>query len=157
MTIKCFDCNSNVDIRCAVPYSPPSEFIVDCETIGRSTGLTYTHCRKISQIVKHALNQCNVRWAFYVATGDKKTLNTNQHDSIFCSIVPPDSRVIRECGSNITEVRTECFERHGKSSIQSICECDISYCNGTYQTQVSATVIFIVSLIASFTLKISNL
>lgn len=98
--------------------------------------------------------------ALYEATGYKNSLNTyhlpNQFYFCFSFIVPPDSRIIRECGSNITEVRTECFHRRGKSSIQSICECDIGYCNGTNQTQVSATAIFIVSLIALMTLKIVN-
>lgn len=41
----------------------------------------------------------------------------------------PDSRVLRECGSNITEVRPECYHRRGLTAKQSICECDISYCN----------------------------
>lgn len=68
----------------------------------------------------------------------------------------PDSRVIRECGSNITEVRGECFNRHGISSIQSICECDISYCNGIDKTKESAAAIFIASIV-TLTLKLFSL
>lgn len=45
-------------------------------------------------------------------------------------LVDPDSRVIRECGSNSSEVKTLCYTRYGVSATQSICECDISYCNG---------------------------
>lgn len=64
----------------------------------------------------------------------------------------PDSRVVRECGSNTTEVRTVCFERHGISSIQSICECDISYCNGAMNS-IQSTNILLIAIVAMSTFK----
>lgn len=52
--------------------------------------------------------------------------------------VEPDSRVIRECGSNVTEIKTDCYQRHGFHLKKEICECDISYCNGTNGLRVSS-------------------
>lgn len=64
--------------------------------------------------------------------------------------VEPDSRVIRECGSNITEVRTECINRHGVSAHQQICECDISYCNGVEPVRTTKHILLIVFPILLF-------
>lgn len=65
-------------------------------------------------------------------------------------LVDPDSRVIRECGSNSSEVKNECYTRYGVSSTQSICECDISYCNGAENVKRSTyglicAIVFIVA------------
>lgn len=46
-------CNSNDDIRCALPY-PPSEFTVDCEQHDPSRQFTF--CRKISQEITMSIN-----------------------------------------------------------------------------------------------------
>ncbi|XP_055325783.1 uncharacterized protein LOC129579637, partial [Sitodiplosis mosellana] len=116
-SIKCFECNSNIDIRCALPY-PPSEFVVNCDIVSANTNLTYNYCRKISQVIRIGVNE-----------------------------LEPDSRVIRECGSNITEVRAECYTRHGVSAHQQICECDISYCNGVEPVRKSNHVLLIVFLV----------
>lgn len=71
---------------------------------------------------------------------------------IFIS-VEPDSRVIRECGSNISEVRTECYNRHGVSAHQSICECDISYCNGAELAKKTTSGLLFIALSVVFLLK----
>lgn len=60
--------------------------------------------------------------------------------------VEPDSRVIRECGSDITEVRPECYSRYGTSARQRICECDISYCNGFEPVRTSNRLLLVVFL-----------
>ncbi|XP_031634868.1 uncharacterized protein LOC116348132 isoform X2 [Contarinia nasturtii] len=117
VTIKCFECNSNVDIRCALAY-PPSEFVVDCADVSTHTNLTYNYCRKISQVVRIGINS-----------------------------LEPDSRVLRECGSDITEVRPECYTRHGISAHQQICECDISYCNGFKSVHTPCGILLVVLLI----------
>lgn len=56
--------------------------------------------------------------------------------------VEPDSRVIRECGSNVTEIKTDCYQRRGFHLKKEICECDISYCNGTNGLRVSSVATF---------------
>lgn len=56
--IRCFVCNSNVDIRCALPY-PPSEFTIDCDTLDANRQFTF--CRKTSQIVSKTINERNLQ------------------------------------------------------------------------------------------------
>lgn len=156
-SIKCFNCNSNIDIRCALAY-PPSEFIVDCEQLSHQTNLTYTYCRKISQIIKFGINECkyfSVLWIYNQVSTDI-SINSPFFLSHTHQAVNPDSRVVRECGSNITDVRTVCFERHGISSIQSICECDISYCNSAKRVMQTANVL-VAAIIAASSLKFYEL
>lgn len=75
------------------------------------------------------------------------------NELIICISVEPDSRVIRECGSNNSEIHTECYNRHGVSAHQSICECDISYCNGAeHLRKIGSGILFIV-LLAVYLLK----
>lgn len=56
-SIKCYDCNSNLDVRCALPY-PPTEYVVNCDEVSAKTNLTYIFCRNISQIIKIGINSC---------------------------------------------------------------------------------------------------
>lgn len=64
-------------------------------------------------------------------------------------LVEPDSRVVRECGSNLTEIRPECYAKHGIAAHQTICECDISYCNGVGRTgsSISMNIILVILFI----------
>lgn len=62
-SIKCFECNSNVDIRCALPY-PPSEFAVNCDVVSATTNKTYNYCRKISQVIQIGINSCKLHFFF---------------------------------------------------------------------------------------------
>lgn len=61
-------------------------------------------------------------------------------------LVEPDSRVVRECGSNLTEIRPECYTKHGVAAHQTICECDISYCNGVGHigSSISTNIILVI-------------
>lgn len=71
---------------------------------------------------------------------------------IFIS-VEPDSRVIRECGSNNTGIHTECYNRHGVSAHQSVCECDISYCNGAQYLRKSGGGLLLITYLVLYLLK----
>lgn len=50
----------------------------------------------------------------------------------------PDTRIIRECGSNVSEIKTDCYGRMGFKTHKSICECDKSYCNGAFKSNSSS-------------------
>jgi len=51
--IKCFECNSHNDSRCA-EKSPPAELSMDCNS--KREGAKYTFCRKIIQIIEFSVN-----------------------------------------------------------------------------------------------------
>lgn len=67
-----------------------------------------------------------------------------------------DVRVIRECASAASireEVQPDCYKRYGVTVKQSVCECDISYCNGAELTKKSSGFILFVTALAIFLLK----
>ncbi|CAO1320247.1 unnamed protein product [Diamesa serratosioi] len=51
--IKCFECNSHNDSRCAEAI-PPKELEVDCGN--HKKGPEYSFCRKITQIIEFSVN-----------------------------------------------------------------------------------------------------
>jgi hypothetical protein len=52
--IRCFECNSYNDTRCAHD-KPPQDLSVECGNHHR--GVTYTFCRKIKQVIEFSVNQ----------------------------------------------------------------------------------------------------
>lgn len=58
-SISCYECNSNWDIRCALPY-PPTEYVINCDEMSAKTNLTYQYCRKISQVIQDGINSCKI-------------------------------------------------------------------------------------------------
>lgn len=53
--IRCYECNSHNDTRCA-DAKPPAELEIDCGT--HKKGTEYTFCRKIVQIIEFSVNNC---------------------------------------------------------------------------------------------------
>lgn len=54
--VKCFECNSHNDTRCA-EKDPPKDLLVDCK--GKKQGsIESTFCRKIKQIIEFSVNNC---------------------------------------------------------------------------------------------------
>lgn len=53
MAIRCFECNSNNDTRCA-DERPPADLSIECGDHQR--GVKYTFCRKINQHVDFHVN-----------------------------------------------------------------------------------------------------
>ena len=51
--VRCYECNSYNDLRCA-EKEPPKELEKDCEEI--SAGNKYTFCRKITQVIEFSVN-----------------------------------------------------------------------------------------------------
>ncbi|XP_033229992.1 uncharacterized protein LOC117181445 [Belonocnema kinseyi] len=51
--VRCFECNSHNDSRCA-EKQPPEELRTDCAT--KKDGAKYTMCRKIVQIIEFSVN-----------------------------------------------------------------------------------------------------
>ena len=55
MAVRCYECNSHNDSRCA-EKQPPEELKTDCST--KSGGAKYTMCRKIVQVIEFSVNGC---------------------------------------------------------------------------------------------------
>lgn len=53
--VRCYDCNSHNDSRCA-EEEPPEELKVDCSS--KRDGAKYTMCRKIVQTIEFSVNGC---------------------------------------------------------------------------------------------------
>jgi len=51
--IRCFECNSHNDTRCALA-KPPEELIIDCGD--HQKGVQYTFCRKTIQVIEFSVN-----------------------------------------------------------------------------------------------------
>jgi hypothetical protein len=51
--IRCFECNSHNDTRCAQDI-PPKELSIECGD--RRGGATYKFCRKITQVIEFSVN-----------------------------------------------------------------------------------------------------
>lgn len=53
--IRCFECNSNNDTRCAEDI-PPGDLAIECGDHQR--GVKYIFCRKIKQLIEFSVNNC---------------------------------------------------------------------------------------------------
>lgn len=53
LAIKCYECNSHLDARCA-EKEPPEDLSKDCSE--HKNGPKYTFCRKITQIIEFSVN-----------------------------------------------------------------------------------------------------
>ncbi|CAO1359773.1 unnamed protein product [Diamesa tonsa] len=116
--IRCYECNSHNDTRCA-DAKPPPELEIDCGT--HKKGTEYTFCRKIIQIIEFSVNN-----------------------------LPPDTRIIRSCGSVVGNYVNKCYQRSGFGGRQEVCACQTSdLCNGaatikaTFGLLLTAFLVFI--------------
>uniref|UniRef100_T1HC87 Protein sleepless n=1 Tax=Rhodnius prolixus TaxID=13249 RepID=T1HC87_RHOPR len=57
LTIKCYECNSHNDSRCALE-TPPETMKKDCSL--HTEGSKYKICRKIVQTIEYEVNGCKV-------------------------------------------------------------------------------------------------
>ncbi|XP_063700288.1 uncharacterized protein LOC134830667 [Culicoides brevitarsis] len=53
IAIRCYECNSHNDSRCAMDI-PPEELSIDCEE--HKSGVKYTFCRKTTQVIEFSVN-----------------------------------------------------------------------------------------------------
>ncbi|XP_059616216.1 uncharacterized protein LOC132261423 [Phlebotomus argentipes] len=51
--IRCYECNSHTDVRCAQDI-PPDELSIECGD--HKHGVAYTFCRKITQVIEFSVN-----------------------------------------------------------------------------------------------------
>lgn len=66
----------------------------------------------------------------------------------FSFAVEPDTRVMRDCASNITEIKSECYQVYGHKNQKEICECDQSYCNGANRMPTSIGTLFLEAVLS---------
>lgn len=89
---------------------PPNDLSVECGD--HKHGVTYTFCRKITQIIEFAVNN-----------------------------LPPDNRVIRGCGWDDSSYKNACYQRAGFGGRQEVCACSTDNCNGAGSLQSTFIVI----------------
>ncbi|CAD7079815.1 unnamed protein product [Hermetia illucens] len=107
--IRCYECNSHNDSRCALDI-PPNDLSIECGN--HKHGVTYTFCRKITQIIEFAVNN-----------------------------LPPDNRVIRTCGWDDSAYKNACYQRAGFGGRQEVCACSTDNCNGSTSIQGTLAII----------------
>ncbi|XP_058125121.1 uncharacterized protein LOC131281899 [Anopheles ziemanni] len=71
-------------------------------------GLAYKYCRKIVQIIEFPVNN-----------------------------LPPETRIIRECGYDESAYKGKCYERSGYGGRQVVCACYEDNCNGASSLSVT--------------------
>ncbi|XP_058125120.1 uncharacterized protein LOC131281739 [Anopheles ziemanni] len=71
-------------------------------------GLAYKYCRKIVQIIEFPVNN-----------------------------LPPDTRIIRECGYDESTYKGKCYQRSGFGGRQEVCACYEDNCNGASSLSVT--------------------
>uniref|UniRef100_U5ES22 Putative secreted protein n=1 Tax=Corethrella appendiculata TaxID=1370023 RepID=U5ES22_9DIPT len=103
--IKCFECNSHNDTKCADDI-PPDSLSVECGD--HKHGVTYTFCRKITQVIEFSVNS-----------------------------LPPDSRVIRGCGWDDSNYKGKCYQRSGFGGRQEVCACYEDNCNSASTASIA--------------------
>lgn len=57
ISIKCFECNSNLDPLCA-SSNPPAHLAIDCSTVEATKGVKQTICRKTKLEIEIAVSTC---------------------------------------------------------------------------------------------------
>lgn len=78
---------------------PPNTLSVECGD--HKHGVSYTFCRKITQVIEFSVNN-----------------------------LPPDSRVIRGCGWDDSAYKNKCYQRSGFGGRLEVCACELDNCNG---------------------------
>uniref|UniRef100_A0A1B6DU84 Uncharacterized protein n=1 Tax=Clastoptera arizonana TaxID=38151 RepID=A0A1B6DU84_9HEMI len=101
LAIKCFECNSHNDTRCAAEKVAP-ELEKDCSLMTAPNNAKYTMCRKIIQTIEFEVNG-----------------------------LQPDSRVIRGCGWDDSNYKNKCYQRSGFGGRQEVCSCSTDLCNSS--------------------------
>lgn len=56
--IRCYECNSHNDTRCAQD-KPVKELLVECSD--HKNGISHTLCRKITQVIEFSVNSCKYK------------------------------------------------------------------------------------------------
>lgn len=60
--IRCYECNSYNDTRCAHDI-PPKDLSIECGD--HQKGVKYSFCRKIKQVIEFSVNQCELWTIIY--------------------------------------------------------------------------------------------
>ena len=135
--MRCYECNSHNDLRCA-EKEPPKELEKDCEEI--SAGNKYTFCRKITQVIEFSVNSREY----------KIHINKPFILIYFFQIVPPDTRTIRSCGFEAGNYANRCYQRSGFGGRQEVCACEGELCNSAVKLRTTFGVVLsiLVAIIA---------
>lgn len=124
-SIRCFECNSNTDPRCAEKMVP-AYLSVDCsKTPEAQKGIKHTICRKTLQFVEIPVNgsKCKRR--------QRKYPHPIYSLSFFIVTVKGEERVIRSCGWVDSKYTNNCYAKSGFGGRQDVCSCTSDYCNGS--------------------------
>lgn len=148
LSIRCFECNSHNDSRCAHDI-PPIDLSVDCNIYKAQKGYDYTLCRKINQFVDHAVNGCEY---LTFNNSDSKKLNCLFHFSVFIA-VPAESRIVRVCGWDSSSYQNRCYQKGGFGGRQEVCSCNSDYCNSSNVHQIAAPIL-LSSIMVAFLMRL---
>lgn len=144
--IRCFECNSHLNPNCSMAI-PPNALSVECGD--HKHGVSYTFCRKITQVIEFSVNNCKCgmcgrnKWTCVLGVtlrasprlilSIRSTLIRNSVLLLYRSTnhtVPPDSRVIRGCGWDDSAYKNKCYQRSGFGGRLEVCACELDNCNG---------------------------
>ncbi len=67
--------------------------------------------------------------------------------------VPPDTRIIRGCGSEDSSYRNKCYQRSGFGGRQEVCACDQDNCNSSTALKSSLIGVFALSVFMIFSTR----
>lgn len=135
-SIRCFECNSHTDARCAEKV-PPAELEKDCSE--HKNGPKYTFCRKITQEIDFSVNNCKyLQFVIIFLIFISLSLQ-------FLYKVPPDTRTIRSCGYEVGIYPNKCYQRSGFGGRHEVCACDENdLCNSAVNVKASFVVFAVI-------------
>ncbi|XP_065219272.1 uncharacterized protein LOC135844831 [Planococcus citri] len=126
-SIKCFECNSNIDKNCSLKI-PPDYLIRDCAR--NPEGIAYEMCRKITQTIDFEVNGLKP---------DHRVIRSCAYE--------------RHQGDAKSK---DCYQRSGFGGRQEVCSCQADLCNNSNNIKInfsillaSASLIFFFSKLVS--------
>lgn len=149
-SIRCFECNSSTDPKCADDI-PPAYLSVDCSSLSPHLNLQHTLCRKTDQLIEISVNGSKYRSESIFSTICWLYL-FNRIDSGSIVSVPAETRTIRSCGWIDSKYSNDCYQKSGYGGRQEVCSCTSDFCNSSSHMAISMVPIFASIVSISLTL-----
>lgn len=153
ISIRCFECNSNQDPKCADDI-PPAYLSVDCTTMSAQKGVKHTLCRKIKQDIEFDINSCKFSWI--QCNSIEWCLKYSEYFIFSSATVKKESRIIRSCGWIDSKWTNSCYAKGGLGGRQEICSCTKDFCNDASISAINWISVILVPIATILIIRIQN-